>query len=232
MRTTFRCLTITPKPFLTPFDADKSSSSSVIRYLEKLHDSDPYTALAYFYFSFSDTAKQNTENMLRSLIVQLCGGRPDTPKSLLDLHTYEEKNLKPGIEKLREVLRASMHDFEHVYLIIDALDECPLDSGEREKLLKVLRHLRKWSLANLHVLYTSRPEPDITTNLEPMFSEPNSSMVDLGERHKEITKDIGTYIDDKLISSSDFETWPPDIKQEVKEALAEKANGMYDESNT
>lgn len=205
------------------------SSSSVIQHLERLHDSNPYTALAYFYFSFSDTAKQNTENMLRSLIVQLCGGRPDTPKSLLDLHTYEERNLQPGIEKLREVLQASMHDFEHVYLIVDALDECPLDNGEREKLLKVLRHLRTWSLANLHVLYTSRPEPDIKISLEPMFSEPESSMIDLGERQEEITKDIGTYIDDKLISSSDFKSWPPDVKRDVKKALTAKADGMYDE---
>jgi hypothetical protein len=144
----------------------------------------------------------------------------------LDLHTFEERNLQPGIEKLREVLHASMHDFEHVYLIVDALDECPLDNGEREKLL---RHLRKWSLANLHVLYTRRPEPDIKISLEPMFSEPESSMIDLGERQEEITKDIGTYIDDKLISSSDFESWPPDIKLDVKKALTAKADGMYDE---
>jgi hypothetical protein len=59
-----------------------------------------------------------------------------------------------------------------------------------------------------------------------MFSEPESLMIDLGERQKEITKDIGTYIGDKLRSSSDFETWPPDTKQE---ALTEKADGMYDE---
>ena len=192
-----------------------------------MHDSDPYTALAYFYFSFSDTEKQNTESMLRSLIVQLCGGRPDTPKSLSDLQRYRDKNLRPGPEKLEETLQASTQDFKNVYLIVDALDECPLANDERGKLLKLLRLIHKWSLTNLHVLYTSRPEPDIEAELAPLFLRPATSIVDLQKRCKEVSEDISTYIDQK-IESSDFRSWPANTKTNVKAALAAKADGMYD----
>jgi hypothetical protein len=208
------------------FEVNQTSSSSVIHHLEKLYNSDPYTAVAYFYFSFSDTEKQSTENMLRSLIVQLCGGRPDTPQPLSDLHPYREKNLQPGLEKLEETLQASTQDFKNVYLVVDALDDCPPANYERGKLLKLLGHVHEWSLTNLHVLYTSRPEPDIEAELSPLFSGPTTSIIDLQKRRKEVNRDIGTYIDQK-IASSNFRSWPPKTKKDVKAALMDKADGMY-----
>ena len=212
--------------FLALFEADQASSSSVIHHLEKLYDPDPYTALAYFYFSFSEIEKQSTENMLRSLIVQLCGGRPDTPKPLLDLHLYRDKNLQPGLENLEEILQASTQDFRSIYLVIDALDECPRENGERDKLLKCLERVHKWALTNFHVLCTSRPEPDIEAELVPLFSGPATSIIDLQKRREEVNRDIGTYIDQK-IASSEFRYWPLKTKNDVKAALTDKADGMY-----
>jgi hypothetical protein len=164
--------------------------------------------------------------MLRSLIVQLCGGRPDTPRPLSDLHPYREKNLQPGLEKLEETLQASAQDFKSVYLVVDALDECPLANDERGRLLKLLGYIHEWTLTNLHVLYTSRPEPDIEAELAPLFSGPTTSIIDLQKRRKEVNRDIGTYIDQK-IASSNFRSWPPKTKEDVKAALTGKADGMY-----
>jgi len=208
------------------FKANQASSSSIIHHLAKLYDSDPYTALAYFYFSFSDKEKQNTENMLRSLIVQLGGERPDTPKPLSDLHSYRDKHLQPDLEKLEETLQACAQDFKNVYLVVDALDECPRANGERAKLLKLLGHVHKWTLTNLHVLYTSRPEPDIKAGLAPFFPGLGTSIVDLQNRRGEINRDISIYVEQEIMSS-DFQTWPPETKNDVKAALTDKANGMY-----
>ena len=90
--------------------------------MQKLHISDPYTAIAYFYFTFSDVQKQNTENMLRSLIVQLCGRRTDTPQLLLDLRAFRDMNHQPDLDDLQVTLQACVKDFKDVYLIIDAND--------------------------------------------------------------------------------------------------------------
>jgi len=51
--------------------------------------------------------------------------------------------------------------FEHVYLITDALDECPKLSGERGKLLDTLREIYGWKMGCMHILATSRREVDI-----------------------------------------------------------------------
>jgi hypothetical protein len=110
------------------------SSSAVFDYLENLRHANPYIAVIYFYFSFSDREKQSTENMIRSLIVQLCGRRSDTPKPLLDLRRFRDVNHQPDPKNLETTLRACVQDFQNVYLIIDALDECPVAGDEREAL--------------------------------------------------------------------------------------------------
>lgn len=153
--------------------------------------------------------------MLRSLIVQLCGRRPDTPKPLLDLRCFRDVNHQPDLESLETTLRASIQDFKTVYLVVDALDECPIANGERDKLLKVLGSVHKSMLLNLHVLCTSRREPDIEAKLQPLFSKSATTVVDLQRRRKEVNQDIRTYIDQK-IESSDFRSWPREIKEDVK----------------
>lgn len=164
--------------------------------------------------------------MLRSIIVQLCGARPDTPKPLLNLQSYQDKNLQPGLEKLEETFQASTQDFKNVYLVIDALDECPLADGEREQLLELLVRFQKRSLVNLHVLYTSRSEPDIMAELAPLFIGLATPIIDLQEQRNEISRDIHSYIDQKIATTA-FRSWSPKTKQEVKSVLADKANGMY-----
>jgi hypothetical protein len=164
--------------------------------------------------------------MIRSLIVQICGRRPDTPKQLLDLRRFRDVNHQPDLESLETTLQASIQDFKNVYLVVDALDECPLSNDERDKLLKGLGRIHGSSLTNLHVMCTSRPELDIKAKLEPLFLRPVATVVDLQKQRKEVDRDIRTYIDQK-IESLDFRSWPPELKEQVKAALTEKANGMY-----
>jgi hypothetical protein len=170
--------------------------------------------------------KQNTENMLRSLIVQLCGRRPDTPKPLLDLRRFRDVNHQPDLKSLETTLRACVQDFKNVYLIIDALDECPVADNERERLLNVLGCAVRSGLPNLHVLCTSRPESDIEAKFGPLFSRTAAKILDLQKRRKEVSQDILTYIGQKIEESSKFRSWPLNIKEEVKSVLMQKANGM------
>ena len=57
-----------------------------------------------------------------------------------------------------------------IYLIIDALDECPNTTGmpsPRDKFLAVVEKLAELNHPNLHLCFTSRPEIDIRTSIEP-----------------------------------------------------------------
>jgi ankyrin repeat domain-containing protein 50 len=179
--------------------------------------------LGYFYFSFSDPAKQNAENMLRSIIKQLCGRRPDEPEALAKLVRYRDVNLQPDLESLINAFNESTFGFARVYVIIDALDECPL--GQRSKLLDVLQTIKTFGLDNLHILYTSRAEADIESRFRSSVSRHEITRIDLEKRRREVNEDIRTYID-KELESSEFCSWPADIKARARKALIEKAHGM------
>jgi hypothetical protein len=59
-----------------------------------------------------------------------------------------------------------------VYIIIDALDECPTTTtglpSPREKVLKLVEELVNLQIPNLRICVTSRPEADIIPVLEPL----------------------------------------------------------------
>ncbi len=60
-----------------------------------------------------------------------------------------------------------------IYFIMDALDECPNDSGivsPREKVLNLIEDLVELHLPNLRICATSRSETDILDVLEPLAS--------------------------------------------------------------
>lgn len=161
--------------------------------------------------------------MLRSIIKQLCGKRPDFPPALAKLRRYCDLNLQPDLESLVETFKESALGFTSVYVILDALDECPLI--QRNKLLDLLQDMRMLSLNNLHVLFTSRAEADIESRFEPSVLRYEIARIDLERRREEVNKDIRTFID-KEIASSEFRSWPPDIKESASTALTGKAHGM------
>jgi hypothetical protein len=188
-----------------------------------MFDSDHYTAVAYYYFSFRE--KQNTRNMLSSLIVQLCNNRPDSPQPLVDLGLYKDRNHRPDLETLENTLRASIADFENVYLIIDALDECPEVDDERQTLLASLLRIHGWEETNLHLLLTSRKEKTIYDEIRPLFDSEYVTEMDL-EAHKDsINHDIGIFVD-KSLATSQMKQWPAATRGFVRSTLIQKADAM------
>ncbi|RDA91555.1 hypothetical protein CP533_4340 [Ophiocordyceps camponoti-saundersi (nom. inval.)] len=202
--------------------------SSVIQHLQDIHGSDPTTALAYFFFSFSDMGKQEVNAMLASLIKQLCVARPDTPQSVACLGEDKERGHRPGTDKLEEAFIATACGFSHAYVVIDGLDECPQLKGEREKLLHVLDHIMMKAPENLHVFCTSRREPDIARTMDDIFRVPGHSFaeIDLTAKRYMLDRDIDLYVRSTLASNS-CRSWPRDVKEEARNTLLEKADGMF-----
>jgi hypothetical protein len=114
---------------------------------------------------------------------------------------------------------------EHpIYIIIDALDECPDTSGmpsPREQVLNLLKELVNLSLPNLHLCVTSRPEIDIRHALEPLTSRCVSLHEQSGQK-----KDIVDYVTSVVHSDSKMRRWREEDKKLVIETLSERADGM------
>jgi hypothetical protein len=129
--------------------------------------------------------------MLSSLIVHLCGCRPDSPQPLLDLAKYKDTKTRPDLDTLEATLRATITDFENVYLIIDALDECPEVNEERQTLLACLLRMYRWGETSLHLLLTSRKEKDIDDELRLLFVSEDVVEMDLEVHKDSVNHDIG-----------------------------------------
>ena len=204
-------------------------SSAVIQHLDELHPRDPCTATAYFFFDFRDERKQNFANMARSLIAQLSARRPDTPESLQSLRPYCDQKIQPPNDDLLKAIKATTEGFSNVYLIIDALDECPEAKHQRDELLSMLGTIHKWTKANLHVLLTSRKVPSIERKLESLIGRtpvPGTGVINLELHQSDIDGDITVFIEDQL-EKGNYQFWDEDVKVEIKDTLVEKANGMY-----
>jgi len=111
-----------------------------------------------------------------------------------------------------------------VYLILDALDECPHNSGmpsPREQVLDLVKVLVGSRVSNLHICVTSRPEIDIRNALEPLTSFRISLHEQSGQK-----KDIIKYVNSVVHSDMMMRRWREDDKTLVIETLSERADGM------
>ncbi|KAL6832831.1 ankyrin repeat-containing domain protein [Trichoderma camerunense] len=203
-------------------------TSSVINYLKDRHTLKPSTALAYFYFSFSDIKRQQVNGMLASLIGQICSDRPGVSQlhAIKRLNDYKTKGQRPDTQTLETALLSSASGCSAVYIIIDGLDECPLLGGQREQLLNSLRRVLAAASDNFHTFLTSRREPDIDLRIRPLLSSPAEIEIDFLNYQQAIDNDIRQYIN-LTLAAEKFNTWPEEVKEEARQSLIKKADCMF-----
>ena len=110
------------------------------------------------------------------------------------------------------------------YIIMDALDECPITStipSPREEILELVEELVGLHLPNLHICVTSRPEHDIQIVLERLTKNPVSLHDESGQQ-----EDIANYVSSFVLSDRRIGRWREEDKELVIKTLSEKADGM------
>jgi hypothetical protein len=126
------------------------------------------------------------------------------------------------IQCLKEIL--SFPGQDPVYIIVDALDECPHNSGmpsSREQVLDLLKGLVDLCLPSLHICVTSRPEIDITTAFESLTSLRVSLHDQSGQK-----EDIIEYVSSVVYSDAMMQRWREGDRKLVIQTLSERADGM------
>jgi hypothetical protein len=184
-------------------------------------------SMAYYYFDFRDTDKQNRRNLILSVLSQLSSHADLCCDILHRIYTtHDDGAHKPTddvlIQSLKETLTLS--NDHPTYIIIDALDECPNTFGmpsPREVVLDFVKELINLSLPHLHICVTSRPEIDIRTALEPLTTHRVSLHNETGQ-----IKDIIEYVSSVVRSDVRMCKWREEDQKLVIETLSEKADGM------
>jgi hypothetical protein len=183
--------------------------------------------MAYYYFDFRDAEKQHRHGLLASLLTQLSSRSNPRHDILSRLYaTHQRGTQKPADSILTQTLKEMLElpGQGPIYLIIDALDECPDTSGlqsAREKVLDLVEELVELELPNVHVCVTSRPEIDIRNVLEPL----TALRVSLHEENGQ-NRDIADYISKVVHTDRKMRRWREQDKQLVIKVLSERADGM------
>jgi len=183
--------------------------------------------MAYFYLDFRDIDKQKLRDLLPSLLVQLSVRSDPCRDVLFRLYSAHDRGeRKPSVSAMTECLKEMLLLLAHdpTYMILDALDECPITSSipsPREEVLNLVDELVKLRIPNLHICVTSRPEFDIQAALEPLTSRPVSLHDEIGQQ-----QDIAEYVSSFVNSDRRTARWREEDKDLVIKTLSERADGM------
>jgi hypothetical protein len=183
--------------------------------------------IAYYYFDFRDLEKQDCYGLLSSLISQLVAGSDSNCNIISKLYSDTSHDTrKPNIDALKKCMTdmLGLPGQGPIYIIVDALDECPNLRGSqsaREEVLELIEGLVDLKLSNVHLCVTSRPEIDIRTVLEPLTSLKISLHDQMG--HNE---DITNYIGSVVQSDRRMARWREDDRRFVVDTLSNRADGM------
>ena len=185
--------------------------------------------MAYFYFDFRDLDKQSCHDLLLSLVSQLSTRSSSCCEILHRVYVrHEEGTRQPSDDTLKECLKDMLRlpGQGPIYIILDALDECPDSSGipsPRGEVLRLVEELVDLRLHGLYICATSRPEAAIRAVLEPLACCSVSLHNESGQK-----ADIADYVRNivNLSPSAAMKRWRVEDKKLIIETLTERADGM------
>lgn len=148
--------------------------------------------------------------MLQSLLRQLSSSPLNVSiRSLWDQH--QKSGSKPSTKELTETIWSIINGLEQdIFIVINALNECPL--LERRELLNYINELRNKGNTKVHILATSRREPDIDAKLK----EPPTIAINIEHLLK---GDIKLFVQAALLKDEKLSQWDKDSKSLIREKL-------------
>ena len=202
------------------------SSSKVIQDLRAHREADSTTrSLCYFFLNGSDQTPANLETIYRSFISQLVcqrGYQHGDParyfqKLRRQLHRAQEGSALMSL--LETVLEDRQHDFDHNYVVIDALDECE-DSAVLEAIVQFMSKLVGCEGRRVHLIAFSRR----LERLQSAFTSLNAAQIAIEGENS--ANDLRAALRARL-SRGKFSQWRPPLKKTIETTLLSQANGWW-----
>lgn len=158
------------------------------------------------------------------MISQLLMSSSKPPPKLIDLLDEAKMGSRSAwhlsVRSLSELLAQASETFDHVYFILDALDECV----RREEMWRFLDSFIDLTVnsssGNPHLLVTSRTEKEIE---EHLTSRSTAQVLLWGDR---FSADIRSFILSKLQTDRKLKSLPQQLKDEIETTLMNGAGGM------
>ena len=186
----------------------------VIDHLEQLHRRED-TGVAYIY-CVHNSPNQTPSNFLGSLLQQLAMQSVVLLDDIKSCHKHHARyGTRPSLSEISRLLRSQVDKFDNVFIVIDALDECPELDQTRQAFLAEVRGL----LPNIRLMATSRNIPSI----ENIFK--HDTRLEIHAQDQDVRKFIESQMEhrDDLV---DLLEGHDDVRSSITSKVLKKTNGM------
>ena len=170
-------------------------------------------AIACVYFNHKENFVP--VDILGSLIKHLVQRKASVSTEIHNLYDWHlKRDTRPTFMELSALLQAESHKFSTVFVVLDALDECPEFQQTRAKILSVLRKLQ-----TLRLMVTGRPH---ITDMTQTFEE--TVQLDIHASDNDIKK----YVDGQIEMEKNLKKYKQDngLRKTIKDTIVDKAKGM------
>lgn len=196
--------------------------SNVLEHITAEKELQKDIAICFAYYNYRDAQLGDIASIIAALIKQLCQRRDSIPQSLLqakhDAHS-------PALVSTQETFVSLIEDLSEVYIVFDALDECP--ERERKDILGFITSVVTAPIScRVRVFTTSRREMDIAK----AFEDKNIPTIQV--QAENVVTDIENFARSqvqKLRKGEHGKTLyvaSDDLAQKIIQTLARKADGM------
>lgn len=188
----------------------------VIKHLEEKCEHDRSVGLAYIYCNFRRHHEQSVDNILASLIKQLCQRMSFLPEDIKTLYAqHKKRQTRPELDELFESLSVLLGHFSKIFIVVDALDEY---SSRDEALRRLLSELfRLQSNSTVSIFATSRHSPVIQSAFDGCLQQEIFAAAE----------DVEAYLRDHMSDLSRVVLGNNKLQDEIVEAIMKTVDGMY-----
>ena len=179
--------------------------------------------MTFIYCNYAQS--RNPLEYVRLAIKQLCRRMSPFPPELNKAYErHYQCHSQPHFQELQDIFLATVQQFDSVFLVLDALDECTLDQWK--ELCEFFARIVELSNGTHHVklFVASRKELDI----ERAFLRKSFPTIEVEAR--KVDSDIELYVQaqiEKLLQDGSLTLNNIMLKEKILTALTTNAGGMY-----
>lgn len=152
--------------------------------------------------------------MLASLLKQLALTKAVLPEPVLDLHRrMRRQQRQPKQQDLEDTLLRTCSEFDRVFFVIDALDEC--SKYQRKAVLRTLSNISQCSPVS--ILITSRPHAE---DISKAFKGSHKIVIEAKP------SDIKKYVENKIEDSDELDTIDNGFRDLIVERVSQGSHQM------
>lgn len=190
-------------------------TSVVIDHLIHRFRDDPKVGIAYIYFNFKDTERQNCHDLLSSLAKQLAQSCSPFPTSLETLYnTHKKYKTMRSTEETIVLLQMLSSYYDRIFIIMDALDEC----SRNARLAFLPEIFRLQQRYQVNIFATTRDIPEILQSKDLKDSIP----VEIRASEEDVLR----YVSGRIARMQSFVSSNLDLQKEIKNIIGMKVDGM------